>query len=130
MFMINISMNLWCDHIFIYCILQKCGNTYYYYANILKGESRVRNSCEKNVKKPWTIGAWITFILYIHLLSQKRGDVTESQLPLLTTQQANESETRSWGQEFDFTQSQLTEKMADWCLRVTISSGSGFQVLL
>ena len=36
---------------------------------------------------------------------------TESQLPLLTTQQANKSEARCWGQEFDFIQSQLTEKM-------------------
>ena len=39
-------------------------------------------------------------------------------------------ETRYWGKDYDYSESWLTQKMANWWLRVTILSRSGCQVLL
>ena len=38
---------------------------------------------------------------------------TESKLALFATQQANNPETRCWGKEYDYSESQPTEKVAD-----------------
>ena len=51
--------------------------------------------------------------LHYVLQNMEIRNVTESKLALLAALHANKSETRCWGKEYDYLESQETEKMSE-----------------
>ena len=54
----------------------------------------------------------------------------KSKCTLLITWQSNISETMCWGKKYNFLESYLIKKMADYCLKITILFGPECQFLL